>query len=59
MHPHVLDRNIRDFAIQLYLLLHEAALGLDPFAMRELQPVATECDEVKQRLLSRFGLSEP
>jgi hypothetical protein len=59
MHPQVLERNIRDFAIQLYLLLHEAALGLQPIALSELHLVAGECDEVKQRVLSTFGLDEP
>jgi hypothetical protein len=58
MHPSVLDRNVRDFAVQLYLLLHEAAPGLEPLAIRELDLLAGECDEVKRRLLSVFGLND-
>lgn len=58
MFPQVLDRNIRDFAVQLWLLLREAALGLEPIATRELRVLAGECDDVKARLLSEFHLND-
>lgn len=59
MHPHVLERNVRDLAVQLYLLLHEAVIGLEPFAIHDLRLLAPECDEAKQCLVDRFRLNEP
>lgn len=59
MVPEVLDRNVRDFAVQLFLLLHEGAVGLKPLKPRDLIPLATECDDMKARLIEAFGLVGP
>jgi hypothetical protein len=58
MVPHVLETNIRDFAIQLFLLVHEATLGLEPFAMSALRQIGGECDDLKVRLITEFELEK-
>lgn len=56
MVPAVLDRNLRDFAVQLLLLLHEGAVGLKPLRPRGLVALATEWDELKARLIEAIEL---
>lgn len=56
MVPEVLDRNVGDFAVQLFLLLHEGAVGLRPLKPKGLIPLATECDQLKLRMIAAFEL---
>jgi hypothetical protein len=56
MVPEVLDRNLRDFAVQLFLLLHEGAVGLKPLKPKGLITLAEECDQLKKRLIVAFEL---
>jgi len=56
MVPEVLDRNLRDFAVQLFLLLHEGAVGLAPLKPKGLVALATESDGLKVRLIEAFEL---
>lgn len=56
MVPHVLERNVRDLAIQLSLLLQEAVLGLQGVPNAPVRDLAVAADELKGRLLNAFGL---
>lgn len=57
MVPKVLDRNVRDLAVQLYLLLREAVLGLEPIESDHFIELATITDELKPKLIHDFALS--
>lgn len=54
--PSVLERNVRDFAIQLYLLMHEAVMGLEPFAFEDLRAIAPDADAMHARVIATFNL---
>ncbi|MDG2518088.1 hypothetical protein [Lysobacter soli] len=56
--PTVLERNVRDFAIQLYLLVHEATLGLEPLSMTDLRSIGGKADTVHERLTAIFELGQ-
>lgn len=58
MVPHVLETNTRDLAVQLFLLVHEATLGLEPFSMSALREIGGECDDLKVRLIAEFELEK-
>lgn len=53
--PAVLNRNLQDLAIQLYLLLREAVLGLR-IGIDEIEELAGEADTLKERLIKEFAL---
>lgn len=55
--PNVLDRNLRDFVIQLYLLLHEGVIGLEKLNVSEYEPLAANTDQLKEQLLKVFELN--
>jgi hypothetical protein len=55
--PAVLERNIRDFTIQMYLLVHEAAMGLEPFALQELEAIAPYAGAIQGRIIGAFNLN--
>jgi hypothetical protein len=58
MVPEVVDRNIRDLAVQLYLLLYEAVMGLETFAMDDLRAIGGDCDDLKERMILVFHLGD-
>jgi hypothetical protein len=54
--PQVLDRNLTDLAVQLWLLLHEAVLGLERIHSPKLEELARSVDGVKGRMIHVFQL---
>jgi hypothetical protein len=52
--PAVLERNVADFAIQLYLLLHEGALGLERLELANYAEIADAVDSMKVKIVSVF-----
>ncbi|MEW6678890.1 MAG: hypothetical protein AB1421_13295 [Pseudomonadota bacterium] len=58
--PQVLDKNVRDLAIQVWLMLYEAALTLERVLPTEaMVALATEADKLKERLTNAFELEAP
>lgn len=57
--PEVLDRNFRDFAIQLYLLLREALRSLEPVEAPSFFALAAEGESLRVRLIDEFSLGAP
>jgi hypothetical protein len=55
--PLVLETNVKDLAVQLYLLLHEAVLALEPLNVSNFVSLATRTDLLKEELLHAFNLS--
>jgi hypothetical protein len=56
MVPQVLERNLRDLAIQIWLLLCEGAASLDKLECHELSGIASDSDALKEELMNTFGL---
>ncbi len=56
MVPHVLETNIRDITVQVYLLLREAVFGLEQVDEDRFLELATTTDELKPRLIYEFEL---
>lgn len=56
--PTVLERNIRDFAIQLHFAAREAILGLEHLDIENFEVLATEVDDLKKFLLIAFDLDK-
>lgn len=54
--PAVLNRNLQDLAVQLFLLLHEAVLGLLPISIGKIEELAGEADSLKERLIKEFAI---
>lgn len=54
--PVVLDKNIRDFVIQLYLLTHEGVLSLERLGVPNFEALATKVDQLKVNLFDAFDL---
>ena len=52
----MLDRNLRDFVIQLHLLLREGVLSLERLGVPEFEKLAARTDDMKERLLQVFEL---
>lgn len=57
MVPHVLDRNLQDLTIQVYLLLREAVLGLEETGVPTFEKLASVTDDLRARLIREFDLS--
>lgn len=57
--PKVIDRNLRDFTIQLYLLLHESVLAFEKIDISQFERLASETDCLKGCLVNEFGLNAP
>lgn len=57
MVPHVLEKNVLDLAIQLFLLILEAARALEPTTSVEYLSIAEKVDKLKSRLLNVFDLN--
>ncbi|MDO9164566.1 MAG: hypothetical protein Q7U13_00525 [Rhodoferax sp.] len=54
--PSVLDRNVRDFIIQLYLLAREGVLNLDRLEVPNFDALAAKTDQLKGDLVHVFDL---
>lgn len=55
MHPHVVERNTGDFAVQFVLMLQEAVLCLERCPDRSrLVHLAKRCDDLRQDILTWF-----
>lgn len=55
--PNVLDKNVTDLAVQIWLMLYEAALTLERILPTEaMVALATEADKLKERLTNAFEL---
>lgn len=53
---HVLERNLRDWAVQVWFLLHEAVLGLQHLNSTRFVELATDADGLKLRMIHVFEL---
>lgn len=55
--PKVLDKNVTDLAVQIWLLLQEATLALQCILTTEtMVDLATEADKLKERMINAFEL---
>lgn len=54
--PKVLNRNVRDFVIQLYLLAHEGVLSLERLEIPNFEDLATRADRLKEDMVNVFEL---
>lgn len=54
--PTVLDRNVRDFAIQIYLLAREGVLSLERLKVPNFEVLAGMTDQLKENLVRVFDL---
>ncbi len=58
--PKVLDKNLTDLAVQIWLMLYEAALTLERILPREkMEELAIAADNLKERLIHVFDLAPP
>jgi hypothetical protein len=55
--PHVLETNVRDFTVQLQLMLQEGVLALQPINTPKLPELALAADGLKARMLDVFALN--
>lgn len=58
MVPHVLETNVRDLAVQLLLMLREAALALEPVGSPQFVSIAEGTDSLKDSMIHVFGLND-
>jgi len=56
--PHVLERNLRDFTVQLLLLLQEGVVALEHVAPASLTELGLSADRLKNRAFDVFQLNE-
>jgi hypothetical protein len=54
--PQVLDANVRDYAIQIYLLAQESVLSLERISPTSFEVLATQTDQLRIDLLQAFEL---
>ena len=54
--PQVIDRNLTDGVVQLYLLLHEAVLNLERLQVGDFEQQAVATEVLRQRVIKEFGL---
>ena len=54
--PAVLDRNLRDLSVQIFLLLYEATLALERLNLEEFDELAAKVDKLREKLLYEFEL---
>lgn len=57
--PKVLDKNVKDFVVQLYLLSREGVLSLDRLAVSNFKELAARTDQLKEDMVHVFELHEP
>ena len=57
MVPHVLETNLRDFTIQVYLLLHEAVLAVERVDQLVFRLLAETTDNARLRVLADWELN--
>lgn len=53
----MLETNIRDFAVQLQLLLQEGILALQPVGSAKFSELGIDADCLKTRMLDVFALN--
>lgn len=56
MVPHILERNLRDFIVQLHLLLHEAIFSLEQVKSQDLLELAERCAGLQSTMFNEFKL---
>ena len=54
--PKVLDKNVRDFVIQLYILAREGVLSLDRLDVPTFEDIAVRTDQLKEDMVHVFKL---
>lgn len=54
--PKVLDKNVKDFVVQLYLLAREGVLSLDRLNVPNFETLATRTDQLKDDMVHVFEL---
>lgn len=54
--PKVLDKNVKDFVVQLYLLAREGVLSLDRLNVPNFEDLATKIDQLKEDMVHVFDL---
>lgn len=54
--PMVLDKNMKDFVVQLYLLAREGVLSLDRLNVPNFEDLATRTDQLKEDIVHVFEL---
>ena len=59
MVPHVLETNVRDLAVQLLLILREAALALEPVGSPQFANIAERTDSLRDHMFHVFELAMP
>ena len=55
--PHVLETNMRDFTVQLQLMLQEGVLALQPVGSVQFPELGLDADRIKTRMLDVFALN--
>lgn len=55
--PHVLETNVKNLAVQLYLLLREAVLALQRLNSCDFELLAERVERLKEELLHEFDLA--
>lgn len=54
--PKVLEKNLKDISIQIYLLLYEATLNIEKLNLTEFDELADRVDSLKAKLFLEFKL---
>lgn len=54
--PAVLDQNVRDFAVQVYLLVREGVVSLERLGVPNFEGLAAKTDQLRVDLLHAFDL---
>lgn len=54
--PKVLDKNLKDFVVQLYLLAREGVLSLDRLTAPNFEELAARTDQLKEDMVHVFEL---
>lgn len=57
--PNVLDKNLKDISVQIFLLLYEATLSIEKLNLPEFNKLAERVDTLKEKLFREFRLDEP
>lgn len=54
--PQVLDKNLKDLVVQIYLLAHEGVLSLERLNVPNFEDLATRTDQLKKDMVHVFEL---
>lgn len=58
MVPQVLERNVRDFVVQLHLLLHEAIFALQLVKSSDFLSLAERCAKLQSTMFDEFNFND-